>query len=1270
MNTRLAEAIKAEAQRIGANPADLATVMSYETGGTFDVWKKGPTTQWGVHRGLIQMGEPEQLKYNYHKDMPVEDAVAASANYLVDRGFKPGMGLLEMYSAINAGSIGEKYYNRSDANNGGAPGTVRDKVNNQMEGHKAKAVALLNGEFQPSERTYFDTPAGESRPQSNPYQYQDVSAPSPRTVVDVNTQPTGPSNSGFWGDFADSFQSSSITAQSIRWMSEGGIDPDFQIGEVRGMKLSKQYPEMYHDFLFSSSSDLVLRQRMQWADEDVKRQERLAGGGWRATGAGLLAGASDPLPLALGIATGGIGAGAVAGMGMAARVGIGAASGAISNASVDWASGALTDNPYADPVMAGGAGAIFGALGGALARSAGSQFESSLAHEIGNRFEAENRGLIPPRSETPRFDDDDILPVSGPTGSGGAARNTQKRDSLIGDDAGELIRMRDEDVGRGFGGWLRKSDVTGQMTTDANPVTRMIGANFFEETAGFTDHSVVPDSVNSKMTAMHRKYVGDFNVEFIPAKKVYISEGGQFSLNLAARGRRGDEFNSLVSAYIRDPAPSPDTSPHVVKAGNALRKSMANFAREMKEAGLWSGAADENYLPYIANHAKISQLDELIHQDAMEAFFKAAIIKHSPELGEDLAKRMARGYWGNIRKAGYGIDDGLSRSLHLNDREAFKQSFFENLDNKNLLSDEELEKVYDVLSGLMDETKKTVEPSKGVGYLKRRTLLDYNEPFMVPLRVPSEGQTHMKLKVSDLFEDDAELLFHRYARTMSGRVSFAKQQFINPTSGEVMMDGIKSETDLAKLMNMVRESYRLMPGNYNDKKEAMDNALRNIEFGWKRINGIQVFDNSGAYAKWARRIKAAQFIRLMSNMGLNQVQEGWKLISLTGFRASMSQLPAIRTMVTGINSGAFKQDKLLTELTDMTGIGLEGLWNKFDFRLDEDRIGEGLSGRIGQRVDAALEAGQQLTAQVSFMRAISDYQQRWAMKAITQQMAAMARKAKIGDDVFDFSKIKIRDRERLASIGLGDEDAQLLFKNLLKHSEFENGKIAGVNVGAWDAEAVSKFRIFMGRYTDRLVQANDYGALSKWMSHPVASMFIQFRSFVFGAWAKSTLWTANHGILKDPRMMVMVMGELAAGTATYAVRQAGQTSTEDGYDKFWDEDMKPENLIKNGIARTATASVVPMFADSLLMLTPIGPQFGQARSSGSPTETFFGTPAADQINSARAFSSGLMDSVWNDREMTQGEIRSGVRAFIPLANWVPFTAALGALIEDRPVSSQ
>ena len=38
-------------------------MISYETGGTFDPRKKGPTTQWGQHRGLIQFGEPQARQY-------------------------------------------------------------------------------------------------------------------------------------------------------------------------------------------------------------------------------------------------------------------------------------------------------------------------------------------------------------------------------------------------------------------------------------------------------------------------------------------------------------------------------------------------------------------------------------------------------------------------------------------------------------------------------------------------------------------------------------------------------------------------------------------------------------------------------------------------------------------------------------------------------------------------------------------------------------------------------------------------------------------------------------------------------------------------------------------------------------------------------------------------------------------------------------------------------------------------------------------------------
>ncbi len=141
---RIRDGIIATANAIGADPVDLATVLSYETGGTMNPTQTGPTTQWGQHRGFIQFGEPQAKQYGVDWSRPVESQLGADgavARYLVDNGYKPGMGLLDLYSTVNAGAPGR--YNASDANNGGAAGTVRDKVTGQMEGHREKALALL-----------------------------------------------------------------------------------------------------------------------------------------------------------------------------------------------------------------------------------------------------------------------------------------------------------------------------------------------------------------------------------------------------------------------------------------------------------------------------------------------------------------------------------------------------------------------------------------------------------------------------------------------------------------------------------------------------------------------------------------------------------------------------------------------------------------------------------------------------------------------------------------------------------------------------------------------------------------------------------------------------------------------------------------------------------------------------------------------------------------------------------------------------------------------
>ena len=71
MDPRLRQGIMETAQSLGMNPLDLATIISYETGGTFDPTKRGPTTQWGQHRGLIQFGEPQARQYGVNWNDPL-----------------------------------------------------------------------------------------------------------------------------------------------------------------------------------------------------------------------------------------------------------------------------------------------------------------------------------------------------------------------------------------------------------------------------------------------------------------------------------------------------------------------------------------------------------------------------------------------------------------------------------------------------------------------------------------------------------------------------------------------------------------------------------------------------------------------------------------------------------------------------------------------------------------------------------------------------------------------------------------------------------------------------------------------------------------------------------------------------------------------------------------------------------------------------------------------------------------------------------------------
>ena len=145
MGSEITDAVRATAGRLGISPSDLLTAISFETGGRMSTSLRGGKDNTML--GLIQFDPENQRKYGVRANQSVTDQMGAVESYLRDRGLQPGMGMLDLYSTINAGRPG--LYDRSDTANGGTPGTVADKVATQMVGHRARANTMLGDESNP-----------------------------------------------------------------------------------------------------------------------------------------------------------------------------------------------------------------------------------------------------------------------------------------------------------------------------------------------------------------------------------------------------------------------------------------------------------------------------------------------------------------------------------------------------------------------------------------------------------------------------------------------------------------------------------------------------------------------------------------------------------------------------------------------------------------------------------------------------------------------------------------------------------------------------------------------------------------------------------------------------------------------------------------------------------------------------------------------------------------------------------------------------------------
>ena len=162
------------AEKLGTSAEDILTAIGYETGGTFNPAQPGPITQWGQHRGLIQFGEPQAVQHNVSFTDGYDQVANSVVSYLKAAGYKPGMEFARLYAAINAGGTSDRHLGRTDENNGGAPGTVMEKVLSQdMRENRARAQALLAEYGDSAQRTNERQEQDEARRQERQNEYNE-----------------------------------------------------------------------------------------------------------------------------------------------------------------------------------------------------------------------------------------------------------------------------------------------------------------------------------------------------------------------------------------------------------------------------------------------------------------------------------------------------------------------------------------------------------------------------------------------------------------------------------------------------------------------------------------------------------------------------------------------------------------------------------------------------------------------------------------------------------------------------------------------------------------------------------------------------------------------------------------------------------------------------------------------------------------------------------------------------------------------------------------
>ena len=462
--------------------------------------------------------------------------------------------------------------------------------------------------------------------------------------------------------------------------------------------------------------------------------------------------------------------------------------------------------------------------------------------------------------------------------------------------------------------------------------------------------------------------------------------------------------------------------------------------------------------------------------------------------------------------------------------------------------------------------------------------------------------------VEEFLENDIETLGARYLQNVAGDIELVRKfDDVN------MTDQLKDiNTWYAKKKN----DKSLTPKQQEKLEKQRESDVRDIAGMRDRIRGVYGFSEDNIWTRMARSSRDLNYLRLLGGVTVSSLPDVSRVFMAEGFAKTFKSGlgPLIK------NTKQFKE--AASELKRY-GVGTDAIMSgKSEIIAD---VGDYAQG--GTAIERGLRSASSKFGKINFL-------DHWT--AGMKQLHAVTMQTSI----FDGLKKGVYDK-RLARLGIDEQSAKDMYKQVAKHGKNEDG-VWLTNAKNWDRPDLERmWGAAVRKESDRVILIPGQEK-PLFMSTEMGKTVGQFRSFILSATQRvfiAALQNQDHNAVGGFASLV------GMGMFTYYLKQkiAGRNVTED-----------PAVWVTEGIDRSGAIGVIGEITNTIEKISGnslgLRPLLGiDAPASKQVARTVSESLLGPTFGSLLSTTVAATNAITSEGEMTESDIRT-LRRLIPLQN--------------------